>query len=328
MRLFPLLGLLGLLAGPAAAVCDGPSFADEMTEAERQAAAAEAEAMPYSEGLFWEATRGDRRITLVGTMHAWDPRLTPMLDSVRPAIEEADLLMVEVTPEEEARMQEALAEDPSRILVTEGPTLPERLSEETWHSLVEAARARQVPGFMAARMKPWYLTLTLATPPCAMTDLMAGREGLDRMILDAAEEAGLPAESLEPWETVLDVFSSAPEDEQMEMLRLAAGPPDLQTRGFVAMLESYFAEETGRAWADSRFAAYRTPGLSRERADEIFELTAEDLLHTRNRAWIARLEETEAEHILLAAGALHLPGKQGLLNLLAESGWLVERRPF
>jgi uncharacterized protein YbaP (TraB family) len=56
-----------------------------------------------------------------------------------------------------------------------------------------------------------------------------------------------------------------------------------------------------------------------------FEMLEEEILVGRNRAWIPVIEEaTQANpRVVLAAGAAHLPGEDGLLSLLAERGWTI-----
>ncbi|SLN24822.1 TraB/GumN family protein [Roseisalinus antarcticus] len=316
--------LLAVLPATAArAQCTGDSFADLLTAAERAEIAAEVAAAPFAEGLFWQARKGEQALTLIGTMHAYDPRLPALMDRARPLLADADALLVEITPAEEQAMQDALAADPSRIVITDGPTLPELLPTAIWQDLAEAAAARQIPAFMAAKMRPWYLTLSLAMPPCVMPDVMAGRRGLDHMIMQEAEALGLPMRALEPWETVLSIFSQSTMDEQLEMLRLAVGPAELQAQSFVAMLDGYFAGRTAEIWAMSRIATYRAPGTTRAEADAMFQLSADALLTERNIAWMQEIAAAPERDILIAVGALHLPGETGLLRLLDQAGWDV-----
>ncbi len=69
--------------------------------------------------------------------------------------------------------------------------------------------------------------------------------------------------------------------------------------------------------------------------DKLYELllTAEDmteaekflLVDERNRDWMPKLEEyIKKEACFVAVGALHLPGKDGLLNLLKKAGYKIK----
>ena len=317
--------VMGLLTLPATlhALCSGPSFADVMTQEERSAVAAEVARMPYPEGLIWRAERGERSLVIVGTMHAWDPRLEPLFAEVAPYLDTVEALLVEAGPDEQDDMLDTLSRETDRILITEGPTLPELMSEAEWEALALAAEERGLPGFMAARMQPWYLALTLAIPPCAMPDIAAGLGGLDQMLLEEATARSLPIQSLEEWETVLNVFSGNSFDEQLDLLRFTSGPPELQSQSFTAMLDGYFAGRMAEVWAISRQATYRIPGLTRAEADGIIALTQTELLNKRNHAWVEVIEASGAMDAMVAVGALHLPGTEGVLSLLGNRGWTI-----
>jgi uncharacterized protein YbaP (TraB family) len=54
------------------------------------------------------------------------------------------------------------------------------------------------------------------------------------------------------------------------------------------------------------------------------------VIEIRNRNWIPQIEEflKEDKNVLVIVGAAHLAGEYGLLNLLAEKGYELERFSF
>jgi len=314
-----------LMTAPAFATCSGTPFMDRLSDADLAELDARVADTPYPTGLIWHATKDEAVLTIVGTMHIHDPRLTPLFDEIRPLVQSADILMVEATEVEEAAMQDAIASNPDMIFITEGPTLPEQLDEETWQALSAATSARQIPPFMAAKMKPWYLGLALAIPPCAMPDLLAGRRGLDHLLMEEAHAANVPMVAVEPWTTLLDVMQHGTEDEQLEMLQLSLLAPDMQSEMFVSMLDAYFEEDVARIWEASRLAVNYVPGLNPTRGAELFEQTEQLILTDRNLAWIPVIAKAMDQHTngMLAVGAAHLPGETGVLNLLVADGWTL-----
>ncbi len=334
MSLRPILaGLLALLATalPAAATCDGPSLRDRLSPAELRALDAAVAATPYGQGRFWTASKEGRRITLAGTIHIHDPRLGALGRRLDDALAGAELLLLEMTPAEEARMQKALATDPGRLFVTAGPTLPERLDEATWDAVADAARARGIPPFLAAKFQPWYLAITLAMPACAMSDVEAGRRGLDHMLMERATAAGVPMRALEPWDMLFTLMEDSAgsgdlaDAAQLDLLRTTLLAPALQEETLVALTDAYFAGRTGEALELSRLSAGFVPGLDPAATEALNAMTQDLLLAARNRAWLPVIEAAAQEHgtIVVAAGAAHLPGAEGLLALLAERGWTV-----
>lgn len=328
MRLFAFVFALLLPADQVVALCEGASFLDRLSAQEVAVMDSRVAQTPYPEGLIWQARKGDDRLFIVGTMHIYDPRLEDILAPLAPQIAAADLLLVEATPAEEAAMQSAMAADPDMIFLTTGPTLPELLDEATWDTVSDAVRARQIPPFMAAKMRPWYLSLTLAIPPCAIQDLASGARGLDHMIMEGAAALGVPMQPLEPWTTLIDIMRTGTQAEQLEMLRLSLLSPDVQSEMFVAMLDAYFAEEIAMIWEASRLSAAYVPGLDPEVAAALFAETEQLLLVDRNLRWIPVITQAaeSADRIMIAVGAAHLPGEHGILRLLENEGWVISAR--
>ena len=261
-------------------------------------------------------------------MHIYDGRLSAIFDRVQDDIADADLLMVEATAAEEAAMQAAFAADPNMLFVPDGPTLPERVDDATWDAISDALRARGVPPFLAAKMQPWYVTLTLSIPPCAMPDMIAGQRGLDHMIMAGASKNAIPMQALEPWTTLIDVMRSGTPQEQLDMLKLATLSPAIQSEMFVAMLNSYFAEDVAEVWEASRLAGNYVPGLDPVEGAALFEMTEDIILTDRNIRWMDVIDDATRSYddIVIAVGAAHLPGDKGVLNLLAQDGWTLDAR--
>ncbi len=328
-RLATATALVTTLSLPAAAACVGDSYFDLMTDAQKTQLSASIADMPYAEGLTWTATKGDDTLTILGTMHIYDPRLEVIRSKVADAVQNADLVMLEATPEEEAKLQELITTDPGRLFIVDGPTLPERLDEETWQLVADAATQRGIPSFMAAKMQPWYLSLTLAIPACAIQEMLSGVSGLDKMIIQDALDANVPLQAVEPFTTLFDLFKGQSFEEQIDMLRVNMLAPELQQQMFVSMLDLYFAEDVGRLWDMSRIAIAEMPELDPVEGMAMFEDMQDALLDSRNRNWIPVIIGATKDHddIVVAVGAAHLIGDQGILQLLENQGWLIARIP-
>lgn len=314
-----------LTVAPLAAECRGADLFAALPEAERAAIAASAHDAPFAQGLVFRASRKGQEMTLAGTFHMPDARHQALVGKLAPVLEQADELLVEAGPEEEANLKSAVTETPGLMFNMTGPTLPERLSEEDWQTLRKILAERGIPAVLAAKMKPAFLALMLSVPPCAMADLQAGRGGLDKALIAEAEARGLPIVALEPWDTLLKIFDGATPEEEVEILRAfrldAADPEDTTT----TMANLYFAREPRMIWEFSAARA-REMGLSPEEVQRQMDLSEELLVRWRNRAWIPVLEAAaENGPVLAAFGALHLSGSDGVLALLQRNGWTIER---
>ncbi|NHB76531.1 TraB/GumN family protein [Rhodobacter calidifons] len=313
------LGVLTAL--PAAAMCGGRNLFEEMDPAMRSSIAAAADAVPFPRGNFWQAVRGDEVITIAGTYHFDDPRHQANLDRLQLFIGDASTVLVESGPEEEKALMDLVARDPSRMFITTGPTLFEQLPADVWNKLSDAMSQRGIPGFMAAKFRPWYVLAVLAIPPCAMAQ-MTDPKGLDGMVIDAALAAGKPVRALEPFDTIFRMFDSMSEEEILAMLQSSLALEDRSEDHAVTLADSYFAGHSREIWEFMRHISYDLPGYTREQVDAEFARMEELLMNARNRAWIPVLTGAAAEGPVVAAfGALHLSGEEGVLNLLKQEGF-------
>lgn len=318
-----ILALVALSALPAQAGCVGQNLFDTLPAGEQAALQAAAASVPFGSGNFWTATRSGATVHLAGTYHLDDPRHDGLMERLTPAIDAAAIVLVEAGPDEEAALQDRLARDPSVIFITEGPTLLEQMAPDDWQRVASAMEARQVPAFMAAKFQPWYLTLLLSIPPCALADMVQPR-GLDHRVMEAADAAGVPVRALEPYDTLFSVFGAMSGLDQIDMILTSlAMEPRAEDFG-VTLADLYFRGENRLIWELMRAEALKLPGYTAERVEAEFALMEEALMDGRNRAWIPVIEAAAAEGPVLAAfGALHLPGEEGVLNLLARNGWTI-----
>ena len=326
MRLFFTIVFL-LLPAALWAGCTGTDLrttlpADDMARLQARAAAA-----PFAEGNHWIARRGTRTVHVIGTMHINDPRMEPVTARLAPIVREAGLLLMEASPADKAAFEQKLGRTPSLMLITEGPTLIDRLPPEEWDSLAAKARAHGVAPWMAAKMRPWFLALSMAVPPCVLRQ-PDFKNGLDLRLAAAAEQAGVPIRSLEDPMAVIRMLDGDPLEEQVRQLRaftalLGGGQDD-----FFTMAEAYFDQQVLHALYLSEQEFLHSDALTRKEREDLWSDAMQELLDQRNKSWIPVIEAAEADTIVVAAGALHLPGGNGVLNLLQQQGYNLERAPF
>lgn len=289
---------------------------------------AEAAAKPYGQGLYWTARKDGVELAIVGTMHLADPRHSNTLDRVASRLEQADVLLVEATMEDQAAMQAHMARNPDMMTITSGPTLPEQLEPDVWAQVSDAATARGIPGFMAAKMQPWFLSMTLSMPPCAMASMVAGEVGLDGMLMEQAAESGVAVQALEDWQDMLDLLSSGTFDEQLDALRMGLMGTDIQNAMIASLITSYFAEDMAYGWRLGHYTPALVPELDATLfAAQMVELE-DALLNGRNHNWIPVIETAAQTHdrVFVAVGAAHLIGDDGILRLLENDGWTLTRQ--
>lgn len=318
--------LLWLTPAWAFAACDGADLIAAMPEAERAALQDRADAMPYAEGLLWQAVRGDTRLTLFGTYHFAHARTEDHLAALQPHIGAADAVYLETSHDDQARLKRDIATDPAIMFIMHGPTLPDLLGEPDWQRFSAEMTARAIPSFMAAKFKPIWAMMMLGMGPCDIRSGALDARGIDERIGEHAATIGTGSRSLEDYRTVLSLLDEIPQADQIDMIRLfltsAIDPDD-----FAYTLRSrYFAQQTALIWEFSRALsiAEGPPDAARD-----FALFEDLLLTRRNRAWAQDLSRPDLTgRIFVAAGAGHLPGESGLLHMLAKRGFTITRLPF
>lgn len=311
-----------LFAGASWGGCVGQNLFDALPAPDQARLEAQASRHPFHEGLLWTATRGDQQITLVGTLHYADPRFAPMFEVLAPVLDGATALLVEAGPEEEAQLQADMA----KLMFSEGATLPERLPEAEWQALGSAMEERGFPRFMASKMQPWFVSLMLAIPICELAEMQAGQQGLDKQLIDAAHTQDLPRLALEPYDTIFGIFADMPPAEELLALRLALGQAAEAEDMAITMTDLYFAGRTSLIWelAMDHARAAAPPELTPAELEAQIVETETLMVTDRNTRWIPVIEGAAANGpIMVAAGALHMPGENGVLALLQARGWQI-----
>ena len=110
-----------------------------------------------------------------------------------------------------------------------------------------------------------------------------------------------------------------------QQVRMLMGTPVAEQ--LEALMESVRAPEAAQAASDSLVAAYRCQDLEaigRLLVRGMREVYAERMVYARNRAWAAVLvPEMRCRSVLVAVGAGHLVGPEGLLAMLRSAGFDV-----
>lgn len=318
------LALLLVLPGALRAACQGDDLRDALTPQQHAGMEAEIAAAPFGRGNYWIARRGSRTVHVIGTLHVNDPRMDALERRLAPVIAGADLLLLEASPAEKAAFERELGLTPELTLITEGPSLIDRLPPQEWQALSEQLHRQGIPPWMAAKMRPWFRAMSLSIPRCVM-QVKDYRNGLDLRLAALADRAGVAVRSLEDPMDVIRMLDADPLEEQIRHLRiytaLLGGGEDL----FQTTAEAYFDQEPLAALLLSRQAFLGTEGLPQAERRQLWQRSMRGLLDQRNRAWIPVIEAAAGETIVVAAGALHLPGEAGVLNLLQQQGYALSR---
>ncbi len=326
MRLLAIL-LIALLPLKLAAQCTGQDLRNLLTAEQQSEITHRLSDVPFTNGNHWTATKGGQTINVIGTLHLDDPRFEPITNRLGSIVEAADLLMVEATTEDQAALELAIATDP-KLAFLDGKTLIDMLPQDEWAALSKAITARGIPAFMAAKFRPWYLSIILSIPACKIKEISEGQRGLDHRLLEIASDANVPTLSLEPYTTIFNLLSDKPLEEQLEELKLHLHPENSAEDATQTVIEQYFDQEHMSALETSRIISRQTAAIPIAEFNTLFDDYMDQMIRVRNEGWMTVIENAKADRIVVAVGALHLGGEHGVLNLLQKAGYSLKQQPF
>jgi len=283
--------------------------------------------MPFTNGNHWVATRGTRVLHIIGTLHFDDARMDDVVDRLEPIIEKSDAVLFEINSADLKATPRNLANNMDLLIIAQGPTLLELLPEKDWKTLSRLTVSHGLPPWMATKMKPWFLSTMLANPVC-MGKLKDMQRGLDRRITEVSQNHGIPEISLENPLYVMRLMDSYPLAEQVWGLQVSLPLLDQTEDTYTTMVNGYFDEDVVRVLTVMEYVFRQSVSLTEQEYNAAFNEPLKALIDRRNRNWLPIILKQEGDLVVVAVGAGHLNGKNGLLNLLQESGFELQQAPF
>ncbi len=265
-------------------------------------------------GLFWKATSGANTLYLLGSIHIGSKDMYPLPKEFEDAFAASKTLIVEVDMGK-VDMQKMQAMVLARGMYGAGDTLWNHVDSDVRKQLEAFCDQYQMPAGMLAMMKPWLVSITVATLPM----IKAGMDpnlGIDKYFIDKAEADGSSKNvvEIESADMQMNLLSGFSDDVQAALLASSlkqAGKSldqskkvqDLWLRGDAAKVEAALHEDAGPPEVEKVLLYDRNPHM----AD-----VAEQYLKGKDQAF-------------LVVGAAHLVGKEGVVSLLEKRGFKVQQ---
>lgn len=264
-------------------------------------------AFPLPAQVFWQVESPDGRVNwLLGTVHSEDPRLLEFPQELIDALARARVIALELVPDAALldRLNQAMHfSDDGRLDEVLDPDLYAEVSRLLYKYGIGEPAVR--------RMRPWAVAMTLSIPP-AETGLF-----MDLALSFRARGLGLEIVSLETLDEQLDFLSSLDQEAQIRMIRKAVADWDRMDELLDRLIQVYQGGDLDQL---KRLAYEHLDGLDPQLRGHFVEIGLEQ----RNRIMLERaLPMLEAGGLVIAVGALHLPGEHGLIALLRENGYTL-----
>jgi len=258
--------------------------------------------------VFYTVTAPNGAINwLLGTLHSEDERVLDFPPVLLQALKQADRLVLELVPNPE--MLDALNR---AMRLPDGERLEARIGPELYRRVVSVLDDHGLDERSIQSMQPWAVAVTLAVPS-PETGLF-----MDLALALRAARQGAELLALETLEEQVDFLATLGRQAHIEMLESAVANLEQGRSSFEELIQAYRAGDLDelRKLAERDLAGLG-PGTRRQ-----FKSAG---MVDRNRNMADRVQcLLDKGGSLVAVGALHLPGRDGLIALLREQGNRVE----
>ena len=200
-------------------------------------------------------------------------------------------------------------------LLPEGQALSGVLGPQLYAEFMARAEPLGLDPALAERLQPWFAAMLLEQLTLAGSGFAAD-SGVDMQFAHRAQLDHKPIIALETVAEQLGYFSQLTQPQQLEFLRTTLHELDNEGAETATVV---------RAWQQGDAAELER--LMREdaaRSPELYRILTTD----RNRKWLPRIKEFlgDGQNYLVVVGALHLVGRDGLVELLRQQGYAVVQR--
>ena len=271
--------------------------------------ASESRAQQYP-SLFWEISgKGMSQPSyLYGTVHSFDSAAFRYVPQIAPKIAQADMFAMEMILDLQninftELMQHAMMPGDTTVMMLLGTEEYERLNQYVTDSI-------GLPMMLLTRIKPFFL-MAMLVDDAAKKD---AARFLDDSLSQIAKLAGKKVVGIETMAEQIGAIDGIPLREQARMLmqEVDSAIASASSAELDDFIELYVAGSL-----DTLHTIYREKEFS-----DAFQLA---LVVDRNHRMADRIEKYLADKVrmFVAVGALHLPGDEGVINLLRKKGFTV-----
>ena len=266
--------------------------------------------------LLWKVSGDYNSVYLLGSMHVLTAAEYPLAPAVDAAFADSKSVVFEIAPQgmDPQQVAQAMLQSATR---TDGRTLQQSLPPALWKSLLAYAAARGMPAASLQNYKPWFVALMVMMGESAKLGLDPAL-GLDQHFMARAAVSGKSTAGLESAEAQIALFDGMGERAQLEFLQETLE----DVPRFKALMDELLV-----AWRQADEQVLLRIGIQDMRLHypELYQ----SINVGRNRAWLPKVEvllrKKSQDNALVVVGALHLLGEDGLVRMLQQRGYRVQR---
>jgi uncharacterized protein len=261
----------------------------------------------------WRVQGKHNNVYLLGSMHIL-PSTEVLPDVMDHAYANAKHLVMEIDMDDLDPMATATTTMQLGML-PEGKSLQDMLSSADSAQLTKATQEMGIDPIMLSRFRPWLTAITLSQLTL-MKKGMNPQDGVEARFTARAGQDHKDIVGLETLEEQLHLFADLSDSEQVAFLMYTLSDLQHTDTDIAVMLDAWRHGDSKALTSTTEKDFAKFPKLFRT-------LTAD-----RNHRWIAPLEKLlqGEDDSLVIVGALHLVGKEGVVELLKQRGYRVEQQ--
>ncbi|TCT14635.1 hypothetical protein EDC18_105116 [Natranaerovirga pectinivora] len=273
-----------------------------------------------SQGFLWEVNHNDVKVYMLGSIHFGRENMYPLRNEITNAFLTSDYLALEADGMNISN--ETVEYITSKMMYTDGTTIKDHISEETYDELVSYLTNLGVDIELVITHKPWQLAMELSGLFYNFAEAYA-ELGIETYFLNMKPEE-MPIIELEGLISQIDMLDGFSKD--LQEINLLSSLVDLEET--VMGIDSLY-----ETWMKGDLATLESlvfPELDEEMTEKELELFNEynNAMHTvRNHGMADSIEEfllsDEAATYFVIIGAAHFVGEDSIINILIDKGFEV-----
>ncbi len=269
----------------------------------------------FKEGLLWKVEKpGQSTISYVfGTIHMIPKEKYFLPSGFDAAFKQCPRIFMEIDMDDMNDLGKIMG-IMDKVFMDDELRLSDLLKQEEYEKIKNYFDQMGLPMMMLERMKPLFLSALAGTDGNPMALKEGSFKSYEMELSQMAEKNNKELLGLETIDFQLSIFDKIPYAVQAKML-----------------LDAIAADTSKNDQTDLMFDQYTKQDLEQmsesvEKEDSSLNPYLDVLLFERNKNWIPKMKlEMEKGSCFFAVGAGHLGGHKGILQLLADEGYIVSR---
>ena len=265
--------------------------------------------------MLWSISKGGTTVgPLVGSIHFMKSDVYPLPPAYDESFQASDVLVMETNLDSAQAKAQGLIRQLG--MYAGSKTLKSELADSTYAVLQTRADTLELNLARMQRLEPWVISIIVPATQMKKAGY-SGASGIDRHFFQKAKQAGKDRVALETPAEQFRFFDQFSPDRQEAYLYYSLREANRN----VEMIDDMAA-----AWERGDTETLET--FVQDEMQTNFPALYQTLIVERNRNWLPQLTDMLAgdEQPLIVVGAGHVVGDDGLVRMLRNNGYTVERQ--